>query len=51
MPSGEDDITVSYGSVCEVIEGLVERRASMLGPDVRTVMVHYTQMLRRYIVG
>ncbi len=50
-PSHETYISVDYGTVCEIIEGLIESRSSTLGADVRTLMVHYTQMLRRHIVA
>lgn len=50
-PSHDAYLPVNYGSVCEVIDGLAENRASVLKPDVKTLMIHYTDMLRRNIVG
>jgi hypothetical protein len=44
-------IPIGYGLVCEIIEHLTERRASTLGTDVRTLMTHYAQMLRRHIMS
>jgi hypothetical protein len=44
-------ISIDYGVVCSLIEGLTESRASTLREDVRTMMIHYTRMLRRHIVG
>ncbi len=43
-------IPVSYSLVSEVIQRLVESRASTLGDAVPTLMEHYAQMLRRHVV-
>ncbi len=51
QPSDEKYIPVSYEQVCQLVERLVDSRASTLGPDVRTIMQHYAQMLRRHIVS
>jgi hypothetical protein len=50
-PSHEAYIPIGYLTVCEVVERLTESRSSTMGADVRTLMVHYTQMLRRHIVA
>ncbi len=50
-PSHELYLPVDYGVVCEVLDGLAEGRASVVNPDVKTLMTHYTDMLRRHIVG
>jgi hypothetical protein len=50
-PSDQKYISIDYLLVAELIEELVESRASTLGPDVRTLMTHYSQMLRRHIVS
>lgn len=50
-PSDESYIAADYKTVCETVERLAEKRASTLGPDVRMLMVHYSQMLRRHIVN
>ncbi|HEY7416671.1 MAG TPA: PD-(D/E)XK nuclease family protein [Ktedonobacteraceae bacterium] len=50
-PSDERYLSVDYGMICQLLEGLAQSRASTLGPDVLTVITHYTQMLRRHIVA
>ncbi len=50
-PSHESYLPMDYGLVCEVMDGLAEDRASVVNPDVKTLMTHYTDMLRRNIVG
>jgi hypothetical protein len=50
-PSHEAYVPIDYLTVCKVVERLVESRSSTIGADVRTLMVHYTQMLRRHIVA
>ena len=44
-------ISVDYGQVAHLIENLVDGRAGGLGSDVRALMLHYAQMLRRHIVS
>ncbi len=50
-PSHQGYVPVDYGSVCEVMDALAESRASVLNPDVKVMITHYTEMLRRNIVG
>lgn len=50
-PSHSAYIATNYTAVCGIIEQMTERRSSTLGADVRTLMIHYTQMLRRHIVS
>jgi hypothetical protein len=50
-PSLESYLPVDYGIVCEVLDGLVASRASVINPDVKSLLNHYTEMLRRHIVG
>ena len=50
-PSDESYLPIDYGLICEVIEGLCVSRATTLGLDTRTLMIHYAQMLRRHIVS
>ena len=50
-PSHAAYLSMDYGSVSEVIDDLAENRASVLKPDVKTLMNHCTDMLRRNIVG
>jgi hypothetical protein len=51
LPSDERYLPVSYVAVAEILKTLIETRASVLGADVRTLLDHYTQMLRRHIVS
>lgn len=44
-------IPVDCGLVAFLIDKLAEARASTLGQDARTLMVHYTETLRRHIVA
>jgi hypothetical protein len=50
-PSDENYLPIYYGLIYRLVEDLAESRASVLGVDVRTLMVHYAQMLRRHIVS
>lgn len=51
LPSDERYLPVSYVTVADLIDTLAKSRASSLGGEVLTVLGHYTQMLRRYIVS
>jgi hypothetical protein len=44
-------IPFSYTRIAELLEQLTRSRASALDADVRTLIEHYTQMLRRHIVS
>ncbi len=44
-------IPVDYNVVCTLIEKLIDSRASKLSHDVGIMLAHYTEMLRRHIVG
>lgn len=50
-PTDERYKAIGYGPVCEAVEDLAESYASILDPDVRTLMTHYAQMLRRHIMS
>jgi hypothetical protein len=50
-PSDENYLPIDYGLIYTLVEDLAENKASVLGADVRTLMVHYAQMLRRHIVS
>lgn len=50
-PSDDAYVPISYRDVTEVMDAVRTSRASTLGPDVRTLMEHYTTMLRRHIVA
>ncbi len=43
-------LPLSYRAVCEIVDGILEDRGSILNPDVRMAMEHYVQMVRRHIV-
>lgn len=51
IPSDDSYIPADYKIVCNVVERLTEKRASTIGTDVKTLLVHYSQMLRRHIVS
>jgi hypothetical protein len=43
--------STSYLTICEIVERIIESKSPTLGSDVRTLMVNYSQMLRRHIVS
>jgi hypothetical protein len=49
-PSHNKYLPVSYGLVCEIIDGLAGGMASVVNEDVRSLMTHYTDMLRRNVI-
>jgi len=51
LPSHEAYLPVDYGLVCEVIDGLAESRASVVSQDLRVLMAHYTDMMRRNVLS
>ncbi|MHB0923985.1 MAG: PDDEXK-like family protein [Bellilinea sp.] len=51
VPSLQTYIPVSYQTICMILEKILESRKSTLGLEVYTLIQHYTQMLRRYIVS
>ena len=51
LPSHSHYLPLSYADVANVVESLVVSRETVLGPDVRTLMHHYVQMLRRNLVS
>ncbi len=50
-PSHESYLPVGYGLVCEVVDELAESRASVVSPDLKILMTHYSDMMRRNILG
>jgi len=50
-PSHENYLPLGYGLVCEVLDSLAQSRASVSNTDLQVLVTHYTQMLRRHIVG
>jgi hypothetical protein len=51
LPSHESYLAVDYSLVSEIIDAVAESRAAVVNPDVKTLMTHYTEMLRRQIVN
>jgi PD-(D/E)XK nuclease superfamily len=51
VPSHDAYLPVGYGLICDVIDGLAEGRASIVSPELKVLLIHYTEMLRRHIVG
>lgn len=49
-PSDERFIPLGYDQVCKLVEKLVELNGSALDGDVRIVIEHYAEMLRRHLV-
>lgn len=43
-------ISVDYRLIAELVDDIVTTRVSVLGPDVRVLLAHYSQLLKRYIV-
>ena len=50
-PSDDRFIALGYDQVCGAIERLLELNGRALDSGVRTVIEHYAEMLRRYIVA
>ncbi len=42
---------MDYRAVCGILDELAESRAFIVEPDARVLITHYTEMLRRHIVG
>lgn len=51
QPSDSRYLPISYADIADIVGALVISRETVLGPDVRTLMHHYVQMLRRNIVS
>lgn len=50
-PSDERYLPVSYVVIANLIDTVITNRASALGTDIRILLTHYTEMLRRHIVS
>lgn len=50
-PPDQRYIPVSYGIICTTLERLLDSRGSDMDRDVGIMLSHYTEMLRRHIVG
>jgi hypothetical protein len=44
-------VSIDYGQIEAVTQELVETRGAWLGADLRVLMSHYAQMLRRHVVA
>ena len=51
LPTDDKYIPVDFSTICNLLETITETRTSTLGPDVRTLITHYTNMLRRHIMN
>lgn len=51
IPSDDRYLPLSYKQVAETLETVMQRRASVLGSEVRMLMNHYVQMIRRHIMS
>jgi hypothetical protein len=49
-PSDREYVGVTYDEVCDVIERLLEMRASTMGDDLATALSHYVTMVRRRVM-
>ena len=49
-PSDDAYVSVNYSEIASLVEDVITRRADQLGPEVRTFMFQYVEMLRRHIV-
>lgn len=50
-PSDQTYLPLSYSQVGEILAKILKARESTLGPDVRVLITHYIQMIRRHIVN
>ena len=50
-PSDDRYVAIDYALVYQVMGELLELKSSTLGPDIRVVLTHYSQLLRRHIVA
>ncbi len=50
-PSDDVYLPLSYSQVAEILAKILKARESTLGPDVRVLITHYVQMIRRHIVN
>ena len=51
QPSDEVYIPFSYSEIADLVDAMCLAHESTLGPGVRTLMTHYTAMLRRHIMS
>jgi len=50
IPSDDAYTPIDYGEVVTLVGDTLSRRGDQLGPDVRSFLGHYVEMLRRHIV-
>ncbi len=50
-PSDPEYIPIDYHLIIDLVEKISDTRSSTIGPDIRTLLTHYSQMLRRHIVS
>ncbi|MGI8649615.1 MAG: PD-(D/E)XK nuclease family protein [Rubrobacter sp.] len=50
-PSHSEYLPLGYGEVCEALDEVSRSKASVMEPDAAVLITHYTDMLRRNIVG
>lgn len=51
LPSDPRYLPFSYRLLVDLIENLAQSRASFVGTEIQTLMIHYAKMLRRHIVS
>lgn len=51
VASSEAYASLDYTAIVELVERLSGSRQRVMDPDVRTVLVHYAQLLRRHVVS
>lgn len=51
IPTDEFYIPINYKIICSLVDDILAKRASIMGEDVKTLLFHYNQMLRRHIVS
>lgn len=49
-PSDPEYVRITYGEVCEIIERLLEMRASTAGDELAIALSHYVTMVRRRVM-
>ena len=50
-PSHEAYVPMSYGTLCDLLDRILEERGSALAPDVKMSVEHYVRMVRRKKLG
>jgi hypothetical protein len=50
VPTHPDYIPFGYDELCSLVESIIEARGNTLSQDLRMMMLHYSQMLRRHFM-